>query len=146
MVTGTGTGVGKTVVTAAIAACARQHGTRVAVVKPVQTGVQLAEPGDLARVSRPEFQIALVALVGVLLLGILKGVLLAAMALLTMAHALIVSINGEKVTDNDALYKILDKHQIGDTVNVEIIRRGRRMTVPVRLTETPPARRRGFGE
>src|SRR6266571_6591690 len=59
---------------------------------------------------------------------------------------IIVAIDGEKVVDNDALYKILDKHQIGDTVNVEIIRRGRRMTVPVRLTETPPTRRRGFGE
>src|SRR6266571_242700 len=59
---------------------------------------------------------------------------------------IIVAIDGEKVADNDALYKILDKHQIGDTVNVEIIRRGRRMTVPVRLTETPPTRRRGFGE
>ena len=59
---------------------------------------------------------------------------------------IIVAIDGEKVADNDALYKILDKHQIGDNVNVEIIRRGRRMTVPVRLTETPPTRRRGFGE
>ncbi|HYT49151.1 MAG TPA: trypsin-like peptidase domain-containing protein [Pyrinomonadaceae bacterium] len=59
---------------------------------------------------------------------------------------IIVAIDGEKVVDNDALYKILDKHQIGDNVNVEIIRRGRRMTVPVRLTETPPTRRRGFGE
>ena len=59
---------------------------------------------------------------------------------------IIVAIDGEKVADNDALYKILDKHQINDNVNVEIIRRGRRMTVPVRLTETPPTRRRGVGE
>lgn len=49
LVTGTGTGVGKTVTTAALAACAK--GT-VAVVKPVQTGVAAAEPGDLAEVTR----------------------------------------------------------------------------------------------
>jgi S1-C subfamily serine protease len=59
---------------------------------------------------------------------------------------IIVAIDGEKVGDNDALFKILDKHQIGDSVNVEIIRRGRRMTVPVRLTEAPANRRRGYGE
>lgn len=49
VVTGTGTGVGKTVVTAAIAAC---HRGRVAVVKPAQTGVAPGEPGDLDEVTR----------------------------------------------------------------------------------------------
>jgi len=49
VVTGTGTDVGKTVATAAIAACAAG---RVAVVKPAQTGMAPAEPGDLAEVSR----------------------------------------------------------------------------------------------
>jgi dethiobiotin synthetase len=39
LVTGTGTGVGKTIVTAAIAALARAAGRRVAVVKLAQTGV-----------------------------------------------------------------------------------------------------------
>jgi dethiobiotin synthetase len=39
LITGTDTGVGKTVVTAAIAACATASGLRVAVVKPGQTGV-----------------------------------------------------------------------------------------------------------
>lgn len=39
LVTGTDTGVGKTVVTAAVAACASALGRRVAVVKPAQTGV-----------------------------------------------------------------------------------------------------------
>ncbi|MGH3158253.1 MAG: dethiobiotin synthase [Streptosporangiaceae bacterium] len=38
IVTGTGTGVGKTVVTAAVAALARDRGDEVAVVKPAQTG------------------------------------------------------------------------------------------------------------
>jgi dethiobiotin synthetase len=52
VVTGTGTGVGKTVTTAALAACALRSGQRVAVVKPVQTGVRPGEPGDLAEVHR----------------------------------------------------------------------------------------------
>lgn len=52
IVTGTGTGVGKTVVTAAVAALARAAGERVVVVKPAQTGVAPGEPGDLADVVR----------------------------------------------------------------------------------------------
>lgn len=52
LVTGTGTGVGKTVATAAIAAVALGHGHRVAVVKPVQTGVAPGELADLAEVAR----------------------------------------------------------------------------------------------
>jgi dethiobiotin synthetase len=49
IVTGTGTDVGKTVATAALAACARG---RVAVVKPAQTGVPDGAAGDLAEVTR----------------------------------------------------------------------------------------------
>jgi dethiobiotin synthetase len=49
IVTGTGTDVGKTVATAALAVCAKG---RVAVVKPAQTGVRDDEPGDLAEVTR----------------------------------------------------------------------------------------------
>jgi dethiobiotin synthetase len=52
VVTGTGTDVGKTVVTAAIAAIAAARLQRVAVLKPVQTGVRAGEPGDLAEVRR----------------------------------------------------------------------------------------------
>lgn len=51
-VTGTGTGVGKTVVTAAVAALALDRGGRCAVVKPGQTGMAAGEPGDLADVAR----------------------------------------------------------------------------------------------
>lgn len=51
-VTGTGTGVGKTVVTAAVAALALDRGARCTVVKPAQTGVAPGEPGDLADVTR----------------------------------------------------------------------------------------------
>lgn len=52
VVTGTDTGVGKTIVTAALAALARSRGDRVAVVKPVQTGVGPDETGDLDEVRR----------------------------------------------------------------------------------------------
>jgi len=51
-VTGTGTGVGKTVVTAAVAALSLARGGRCAVVKPAQTGVPVGGPGDLADVAR----------------------------------------------------------------------------------------------
>jgi dethiobiotin synthase len=52
VVSGTGTGVGKTIVTAAVAALALQRGARVAVVKAAQTGVAPGEPGDLDDVAR----------------------------------------------------------------------------------------------
>ncbi|GLW06301.1 ATP-dependent dethiobiotin synthetase BioD [Microtetraspora sp. NBRC 13810] len=52
MVSGTDTGVGKTVVSAAVAALAVERGASVAVVKPAQTGVGPGEPGDLDEVIR----------------------------------------------------------------------------------------------
>ena len=52
VVSGTGTGVGKTVVTAAVAALARDRGSSVAVVKPAQTGVPAGAPGDLDEIRR----------------------------------------------------------------------------------------------
>jgi dethiobiotin synthetase len=52
VVTGTGTEIGKTIVTAALAAVATARGERVAVLKPAQTGVAYGEPGDVATVLR----------------------------------------------------------------------------------------------
>ena len=52
VVTGTDTEVGKTVVTAALAALARARGEKVTVVKPIQTGVNADEAGDLDEVRR----------------------------------------------------------------------------------------------
>ncbi len=52
LVTGTSTGVGKTVVTAALAGLLLGRGLRIAVVKPAQTGVGPADPGDLDEVCR----------------------------------------------------------------------------------------------
>ncbi|MFC5955103.1 dethiobiotin synthase [Streptomyces pratens] len=52
VITGTGTEVGKTVVTAAVAATALAAGRSVAVLKAVQTGVRPDEPGDAEEVAR----------------------------------------------------------------------------------------------
>ncbi len=52
VVTGTSTGVGKTVVTAAVAAAALARGRSVAVLKPAQTGVAPGEPGDADEAAR----------------------------------------------------------------------------------------------
>lgn len=52
VVTGTGTGVGKTVVTAALAALAVATGRRVAVLKIAQTGVAAEQHGDIDEVRR----------------------------------------------------------------------------------------------
>jgi S1-C subfamily serine protease len=46
---------------------------------------------------------------------------------------IILGINGEKVANSDDLFRALDKHQVGDTVQVQILRNRQRMTVPVRL-------------
>src|SRR5262245_4169028 len=52
VVTGTDTGVGKTVVTAALTTLAAVRGSTVAVVKPAQTGVAPGEPADLDEITR----------------------------------------------------------------------------------------------
>lgn len=56
---------------------------------------------------------------------------------------IIVGIDGEKVNNTDDLSRILEKHQLGNTVNIEVVRNGRRMTLPVRLTEVPDTLRGG---
>jgi dethiobiotin synthetase len=52
VVTGTSTGVGKTVTTAALAVRAATAGEKVVVVKPVQTGATADDPGDAEVVHR----------------------------------------------------------------------------------------------
>jgi dethiobiotin synthetase len=52
VVTGTGTGVGKTIVTSAIAALAQSDGRRVAVIKAAQAGLNEDGTGDLDTVRR----------------------------------------------------------------------------------------------
>jgi dethiobiotin synthetase len=52
ILTGTGTEVGKTVATAALAVSLLDKGLRVTVVKPTQTGLRPGEPGDIDEVRR----------------------------------------------------------------------------------------------
>ncbi|MFD9035185.1 dethiobiotin synthase [Streptomyces sp. NPDC059567] len=52
VVSGTGTEIGKTIVTAAVAAVATAQGRSVAVLKPAQTGVEPGERGDADEVVR----------------------------------------------------------------------------------------------
>jgi len=58
---------------------------------------------------------------------------------------IIIAIDSEKVSNNDDLFKFLDKHQVGDTVSVELVRNSRHLTVPVKLMEAPQ-RRQGIRE
>ena len=51
------------------------------------------------------------------------------------------TLNGEKVRNQDELFRVTEKHQVGETVQVLILRDGQRMTVPVRLTEAADTRR-----
>jgi len=50
---------------------------------------------------------------------------------------ILLSAEGTKFTDLDDLYRMLDKKRIGETVNFEIYRDGRTLTVPVRLLASP---------
>jgi S1-C subfamily serine protease len=55
----------------------------------------------------------------------------------------IVGMDNEKIDNTDDLYRLLDKHQVGDTVQLQIVRNGRRTSLPVRLTG-PTEPRRGI--
>ena len=54
---------------------------------------------------------------------------------------IIISIDNDKVNNSDDLFRVLDKHQIGETVQVQILRDGKRTSVPVRLMDSPDTRR-----
>jgi S1-C subfamily serine protease len=53
----------------------------------------------------------------------------------------IVSIDKQPVKNTDDLLRVLKARQTGQTVQVELIRQGERLTVPVRLSERPPETR-----
>ncbi len=46
---------------------------------------------------------------------------------------IILSIDSEKMNSQDDLYRLLDKHQIGDTIQLQILRAGKTVTVAVKL-------------
>jgi S1-C subfamily serine protease len=50
---------------------------------------------------------------------------------------IILSIDGQKMNDQDDLFRYLDKKQIGDTIQAEVFRDGKRSTVPVKLLPLP---------
>lgn len=50
---------------------------------------------------------------------------------------IITGVDGEKVSNQDDLFRLLDKRNIGDTVQVQVHRDGKTVTVPVRLQELP---------
>lgn len=54
---------------------------------------------------------------------------------------IILAIDNEKVANSDDLFRVLDKHQIGQIVQVQILRDGKRLSVPVKLMDSPDSRR-----
>ncbi len=52
----------------------------------------------------------------------------------------ITAVDGVKMSNLDDLYRFLDKKQIGDTVQVEVFRNGKMMSVSVRLLPLPQSR------
>lgn len=59
---------------------------------------------------------------------------------------ILLSAEGQKLNDMDDLYRLLDKKQIGETVNFEVFRDGKSVTVPIKLlgstaSATRPTRR-----
>jgi S1-C subfamily serine protease len=54
---------------------------------------------------------------------------------------IILGIDSDKVANSDDLFRVLDKHQIGQTVQVQILRDGKKMSIPVRLMDSPDSRR-----
>ncbi|HEY6244292.1 MAG TPA: trypsin-like peptidase domain-containing protein [Pyrinomonadaceae bacterium] len=54
---------------------------------------------------------------------------------------IILGIDNDKVSNSDDLFRVLDKRQIGETVQVQILRDGKRTSVPVRLMDSPDTRR-----
>lgn len=89
---------------------------------------------------------------GILILGVAPGSSAAAAGLRPTEQTedgdislgdIITSIDGEKLSSTDDLYRILDKHQVGDVVKVEVIRNNGRTVIPVRLLEAPDTQRGG---
>ncbi len=50
----------------------------------------------------------------------------------------ILTVGGQKVTNTDDLQNALQDKKPGQTIDLEILRQGNRITVPVRLSERPP--------
>lgn len=58
----------------------------------------------------------------------------------TLLGDIITTIDGQKINNIDDLYRLLDKKKIGETVSVQVYRRGNTITVPVKLLQMPETR------
>ncbi|MGI8468040.1 MAG: S1C family serine protease [Pyrinomonadaceae bacterium] len=58
---------------------------------------------------------------------------------------IITAVDGEQIENLDDLYRFLDKHQIGDTVQVEVFRDNQKLTIPVKLTTSSSQQNRSGG-
>ena len=70
----------------------------------------------------------------------LKGLTLSVDGGVTIGD-IIISIDGQPMNDIDDLYRQLDKKQIGETIQIELYRGGKNVTVPVKLLGTPASSR-----
>ena len=50
---------------------------------------------------------------------------------------LIVAVDGEPIRTTDDLFRVIDKHKVGDTEPLTIVREGKKMDVPVHLDPLP---------
>jgi serine protease Do len=53
----------------------------------------------------------------------------------------ILAVGGKKVANTDDLQNAMQDKKPGETVELEVLRQGRRVTVPVRLSERPSEER-----
>ena len=113
------------------------------VIRP-QLGVYPRAVSDLRGIRLPVEE-------GLLVLQVKPGSPAAAAGLRGLSEAengdlvigdIITAIDGERVAEQNDLYRILDKHQFNDVLQVEIVRDGQRQNVPVRLL--PEGQRRGI--
>ncbi|MCO6509190.1 MAG: trypsin-like peptidase domain-containing protein [Aridibacter famidurans] len=58
----------------------------------------------------------------------------------TLLGDIITTIDGQKINNIDDLYRLLDRKKIGETVSVQVYRRGNTITVPVKLLQMPETR------
>ena len=112
------------------------------VIRP-QLGVYPRAVSDLRGIRLPVEE-------GLLVLQVKPGSPAAAAGLRGLSEAengdlvigdIITAIDGEKVSEQNDLFRILDKHQFGDVLQVEVVRDGQRQNIPVRLLAEAQQRR-----